>query len=1101
MLHHSKSILTALLITAWIFGSSGCGSESSTYDSGVIFCETGDDCPVGWFCNDGVCDRLSDGGTECIEDSDCPGDQVCREGKCTAELPDGGIDGGDDGGDSGPGMPDILVAPEALDFGDVQLGQSVSQQLVISNAGTADLTIFSIEFETGTSSEFSSQPAGTLGLVLEAGGDETVDIIYAPLDGKSDSGALLIVSDDPDEALTRIPLTSSYKGSTEVTVVAEPGTVEPEVHAIDFGQVQLGDDRQESFTLANDGGTDLVIESIGLSLGSSTELSIIQQALNPVPPGGSTQVDIIYAPQDQIGADTGVVEIVCNDPAEPLPTVDVSAVGTDPDLEIDPPGVDFGPIYQGFQAGPVILTVKNSGFGTLQVNSVGFTAGSSDDFDLRELPSFPQNLDGGEFFECEIYFAPSAAVERTGAVHVESSDLDNTSLDVTVIGVGSACPEGYWDINGDPDDGCEYECYLNNGGVEDCNGDTDAGDTGLVPIPCENQTGACAGAVHRISLCLDGYWQPCECTDYEDNSQYYSEVEVCDGVDNDCDSIIDDDLTTRQCQNENGWGTCYGTEWCDGANGWVDCDAPAASEEICDTLDNDCDTFIDGADNSLRIEPCEMQDGVCAGSVHRASLCQDGDWQLCQAVDYGASYGVEICGNALDEDCSGAADDKDVDGDLFLDEACGGMDCDDMDLFSNPDASERQDTRDNDCDGIVDEGLIPAGAVIVTEIMKNPAAVNDTYGEYFEVTNVWTSAVNLDSFIIRDLGTDAHQIVEPAGIVIEPGESATLCRNENSTLNGGVVCDYDYDDFILGQTSGGEDEVILELDGVEIDRVVYVVNTWPEMSGHSMNLDPAAYDLTANDEVANWCDTPTSGAYQLPAGDWGTPGALNPTCSGDLAVLDVEPDSGIDAGSETITVIGAGFGGVNEVQIGGLDCAAFTVVDDTHISCTTPARPPGDYDVTVVRGVNIETLLSGYRYTGEDSAPDIGWCDLQWPASANTPVGVPTPLIFGRVYSHGITQQPGPPPNIIGQVGFGPPATDPRTTPGWLWFEATWNPSCPDCENDDEFMESLTISADGSYSYAYRFSEDGGYWFVYCDFNPGTSDGFSTEDLGQLTVE
>jgi hypothetical protein len=50
-------------------------------------------------------------------------------------------------------------------------------------------------------------------------------------------------------------------------------------------------------------------------------------------------------------------------------------------------------------------------------------------------------------------------------------------------------------------------------------------------------------------------------------------------------------------------------------------------------------------------------------------------------------------------------------------------------------------------------------------------------------------------------------------------------------------------------------------------------------------------------------------------------------------------------------------------------------------------------------------------------------------------------------------------------------------------------------------MESLTVTTVGSYSYTYRFSEDAGFTFVYADFNPGTSDGFSAADLGSLTVE
>ncbi|MBW1811557.1 MAG: IPT/TIG domain-containing protein, partial [Deltaproteobacteria bacterium] len=449
--------------------------------------------------------------------------------------------------------------------------------------------------------------------------------------------------------------------------------------------------------------------------------------------------------------------------------------------------------------------------------------------------------------------------------------------------------------------------------------------------------------------------------------------------------------------------------------------------------------------------------------------------------------------------CSGQANDKDVDGDTYLDPACGGDDCDDLDPLVNPGADEIQDTKDNDCNGLVDEGLIPAGAVIVTEIMKDPLAVVDADGEWFEITNVWVNPVNLHSFDVDDLGSNSFGVNQPGGIVIAPGESAVFCINGVFGDNGGVECDYDFDNFQLGNA---DDEIILSLDSFEIDRVAYDGGaTFPDPVGESMIVDLNAYNATDNDVGGNWCATPHNAAYQLPDGDYGTPGEFNPTCSGNLAVVDVVPDNGIESGGETITIIGAGFTGTTAVQIGGLDCQAFSVLTDSRISCTTPAQAPGNYDVSVTKGVVSETLVSGYRYTGEAGSPAIGWCILQHPPTATTPPDVPTPLIFGRVYSAGVTEPAGPPVGIIGQVGYGMSGSDPRTVPGWLWFNGTWNPSCPDCGNDDEFMETLTVSTTGSYSYAFRFSEDGGYYFVFCDLSPGTADGFSSANLGDLTIE
>ncbi len=1385
--------LTFLSIACLAFFS--CGGQTTSNDSGVIVCQTSDDCPAGLFCNDGVCAHIEDG----------------------EPVTDGGDGGPDaDGGDvtdSGPGEPDIETEPIALEFGNGRIGVKVERLLVARNVGDADLSLLSLALEAGTSTEFDVHPEGSLNITLRPGEEYEILVSYTPTDGLADQGALLVSSNDPDEALLRVPLSSSYKGSSEITLINDPVEAGPQLAEIDFGNVPVGastqrtvylkntgranavlaiddarteppsslyfsvqifpdlpaylspdpgpcsndpdcegnavcssgacvdqaghvqgvvtltlrftpgaagfvtealivtndeddaggdgDERplvvplvgrgilpeleivpnpidfdswfvgqqaeqtvtlrnlgqqdltidslalesgdpftldsggQSSWTLApdteaqvtigyaplspgafqdvliatsndpesparvdvlasavtapaietlpaqidfgeiqlsqiasidvqiaNNGGSDLVVGDIRLSPGSSDAFSVLQSLLPAIAPGQSRTLNVIYYPTAPVGADGGTIEIESNDPASPVATIDLTGVGTDPAVVAEPASVDFGPIYLGFEAGPATIAVRNDGFGTLTINAVGLAAGTEPEFSLRNLPALPADLASGESVTVDLYYTPLGTGLRSSTIQVLSSDQDNPLLAIPIAGTGSNCPAGFWDIDGDPGNGCEYACDLSNGGVEDCDGVdndcdaqidedltsrtcsidnqwgtcngqeicagsagwegcdaetpaaetcdtadndcdgfTDANDSSLALLPCEMQAGACTGAAHRAGLCVDGSWNPCETIDYLANNGNFATTENCDGIDNNCDGATDEGLTTRVCYQTNPWGSCPGTESCAGSNGWMGCNAPAPTQEICDTYDNNCDGLTDTDDGTLLLAACELQSGVCAGAVHRAGLCVGGSWQPCQAVDYGPIFGVEACGNALDEDCSGAAEDKDTDGDTFLDAACGGADCDDLDPATHPGATEIPDAHDNDCDTLVDEGLIPAGAVIVTEIMKDPSAVSDTYGEYLELTNVWSNPVNLDSWTIHDDDTDGHQIVKPSGIVIAPGQSAVLCRNDNVSLNGGVACDYDYDDFILGQTSGGEDEVVLELDGFEIDRVVYLNNSWPDIAGHSMNLDPAAYDTAANDLVANWCDTPTSDAYKLPGGDWGTPGAFNPTCSGNLAVLAVNPVSGIDAGGETLIIIGSGLTGANAVKVGSLDCAAYTVVDDTHISCTTPAQAAGDYDVTVVKGVNSKTLSAGYRYTAEATATNIDWCVLQYPNALSATAGAPTALIFGRIYKAGVTEPAGPPAGISVQVGYGAQSSDPRVTPGWAWSDAVWNPSCPDCGNDDEFMRSLTVELPGNYSYAYRFSEDGGYTFVYADLPPGTTDGFSTAELGALDVQ
>ncbi len=214
----------------------------------------------------------------------------------------------------------------------------------------------------------------------------------------------------------------------------------------------------------------------------------------------------------------------------------------------------------------------------------------------------------------------------------------------------------------------------------------------------------------------------------------------------------------------------------------------------------------------------------------------------------------------------------DADDDGFFSEDCGGAhdDCDDADASRNPGLVETLDGVDNDCDGLVDEGLLPFGALIVTEVMQNPSAVGDDHGEWFEVYNTTGTPIDLYGLSVYDLGSDDFIVDSP--VVVQPNSHAVLGIDGEQAANGGVVLDYEYSGFTLGNT---DDEIVLEHDGVLLDSVAWDGGPgFPDPSGRSMSLGLESYDVNANDDGANWCN----GVPAFGAGDLGTPGADNDSC-------------------------------------------------------------------------------------------------------------------------------------------------------------------------------------------------------------------------------
>ncbi|MFT7678412.1 MAG: hypothetical protein ACI8QC_002402 [Planctomycetota bacterium] len=169
-----------------------------------------------------------------------------------------------------------------------------------------------------------------------------------------------------------------------------------------------------------------------------------------------------------------------------------------------------------------------------------------------------------------------------------------------------------------------------------------------------------------------------------------------------------------------------------------------------------------------------------------------------------------------------------------------------------------------------------SGEVIITEIMKDPSAVSDTSGEWIEFYNTTSQPIDVEGWVISDMGSDATQLTNAGlGIMVPARGYAVVAKQTDAGLNGGVQAAGSYGSFTL---SNGEDEVVLSLPGgYVVDQVNYDDGVlWPDVGGASLQLSTERLASTWNDLGENWCSSSTP----FGVGDLGTPAARNEYCGG-----------------------------------------------------------------------------------------------------------------------------------------------------------------------------------------------------------------------------
>ena len=216
--------------------------------------------------------------------------------------------GGDTGECTGPSEPSIVVTPERVDFGDVDLGFSTSAELLITNEGSVNLAITDVQTAIGVDDGGTLRVSDPGAILLPGCSATSMNLTFTPESPGEVTATLTIASTDPDNPLVAVEVVGLGVGPEIVVSPTE----------YDFGTVCIGCGADAAFDLQNIGNADLTFTAGSLiSASGELTLDLMESDYGALPdrlaPGETRTFILSYNPVDDY-YDEAVIVLESDDP-------------------------------------------------------------------------------------------------------------------------------------------------------------------------------------------------------------------------------------------------------------------------------------------------------------------------------------------------------------------------------------------------------------------------------------------------------------------------------------------------------------------------------------------------------------------------------------------------------------------------------------------------------------------------------------------------------------------------------------------------------------------------------------------------------------------
>ncbi len=320
-------------------------------------------------------------------------------------------------GGSGENAEALTASPSIVSFGQVATGTTSTVPVVLTNARSWQVTLFSLQ--TSGSGFSISGPA--VPLTLGVGQSVRLNVTFTPRSAGTVGGSLLVSG----PALA-IPLTGT---GTAPAAPTAPGQLSANPASLSFGSAQVGSSVTLAGSLTNTGASGVTIsQATATGTGFSISGLSVPLVLNP---GASVPFSAVFAPQSAASVSGGIT--VVSNASNSTVNVSLSGTGTAPgQLTANPASLAFGSAQTGSSV-TLADSLTNTGASSVTISQATATGTG---FSISGL-SVPLVLKPGASVSFSAVFAPQSAASASGGITVVSN-ASNSTVNVSLSGTGTA---------------------------------------------------------------------------------------------------------------------------------------------------------------------------------------------------------------------------------------------------------------------------------------------------------------------------------------------------------------------------------------------------------------------------------------------------------------------------------------------------------------------------------------------------------------------------------------------------------------------------------------------------------------------------------------